>query len=49
MSDWAEFALRVEEALDEDELDADTVITGTVNTHRDILNVLKEFLTIGST
>lgn len=49
MSDWAEFALRVEEALDEDELDAETVITGTVNTHRDILNVLKEFLTIGST
>lgn len=48
MSDWAEFALRVEEAIDQRELDENTVITGTINTHRDILRVLKEFLNIGA-
>lgn len=48
ISDWAEFALRIEEALDERELDENTVITGTINSHSDILKVLKEFLNIGA-
>ena len=48
MRDWAEFVLRVDEALDEKILDQDTVITGTVNTHGDILKTLKDYLTIGT-
>jgi uncharacterized protein len=46
--DWAEFVLRVDEAIDDGVLDRKTVTTGTVNAHRDILSVLKEFLTIGA-
>lgn len=48
MADWAEFVISVDEAIDEDKLDNETVITGSVNEHRDILNVLKEFLKIGA-
>ena len=36
MRDWAEFVLRVDEAIDESKLDSDRVITGTINNHKDI-------------
>jgi uncharacterized sporulation protein YeaH/YhbH (DUF444 family) len=48
MKDWAEFVLSVEEALDENILDQNTVITGTVDMHSDILDVLKSYLTVSS-
>lgn len=48
MSDWAEFVLCVDEAIDDQKLNDDVVITGTVNKHADILNVLKSFLKVGA-
>ena len=48
ISDWAEFVLRVDESIDDDELDSDRVVTGSINHHKDILNLLKDFLTVGS-
>jgi len=48
MRDWAEFVIRVDEAIDDKILDEDTVITGSINEHKDILSVLREFLTIGT-
>ena len=47
-ADWAEFVLRVDEAIDERGLDDDRVVTGTINTHKDILTVLKSFLSVGA-
>ena len=46
--EWAEFVLNVDDALDRKELDEDVVITGSINGHRDILTVLKEFLQVGA-
>ena len=46
--DWAEFVLNIEDAIDSGKLNDDTVVTGTVNTHRDILKVLKDFLKVGA-
>ena len=46
--DWAEFVLRVDEAIDEARLDSDRVITGTINSHKDIKSVLKNFLNTGT-
>jgi len=46
MSDWAEFVIDVDEAIDTDVLDSDIVVTGSVNDHRDILSTLKGFLNV---
>lgn len=46
--DWAEFVLRVDEAIEDSHLDSDTVVTGTIDKHSDILNVLKNFLLVGA-
>lgn len=48
MRDWAEFVLKVEEAIDSGRLHRGIVTTGTVNAHKDILSVLKEFLMVGA-
>lgn len=46
--DWAEFVISVDEAIDTNDLDGETVITGSVNEHKDILSTLKLFLTVGA-
>ena len=45
---WAEFVLKVDQAIEDNVLDSNTVVTGTVNKHADILNVLKNFLLVGA-
>lgn len=42
--DWAEFGIAIEHAIDEGILDKNTVTTGTVESHRDILTTVREFL-----
>lgn len=48
MRDWAEFVLKVDDAIDHAILDSDRVITGTINSHKDIKSVLKHYLTTGA-
>lgn len=46
MSDWAEFVIDVDEAIDTGMLDSDVVVTGSVNDHPDILTTLRGFLNV---
>ena len=42
--DWAEFVLTVDDAIDNRILDRNTIVTGSINKHEDILATLKSYL-----
>ena len=46
---WAEFVITVEEAVDNGVLDKNVVVTGAIESHRDILSTIKTFLQCSTT
>lgn len=46
MKDWAEFILAVDDAIDNKELDRETVMTASVDSNKDVLTTLKSFLNV---
>ena len=44
--DWSDFALKIEEKIDEKLLDPGTVVTTSIDTHDDVLRAIQDFLLI---